>query len=91
MRAMRFQAGSLCFASLLLGIPSAGLCDDALPPFVLSRVAPVYPREANAKKIEGRVSVEIHMEVDGSVTDVRVVESEPTGVFEEAVRQAVMQ
>ena len=49
----------------------------------------VYPVEAKDKKVEGYVRVAYDVSVDGSVTNVRVVDSNPPGVFDEAAVAAV--
>lgn len=44
--------------------------------------APPYPPEALAGKVRGRVLLHLLVATNGSVKDVRVVESEPQGVFD---------
>lgn len=60
--------------------PPAGL------PAVVSTAQPRYPVMAQRRKLEGRVDLEFTVRPDGSVTDVRVLSSEPEGVFD---REAV--
>jgi len=66
-------------------------------PSVFQDVKPVrkvkikYPREAEAQHVEGRVRVRLSVDLDGNVTDVKVLLSEPPGVFEEAVLEGVRQ
>jgi protein TonB len=55
------------------------------------KVKPKYPREAEDKHIEGRVKVRLSVELDGSVSEVEILLSEPPGVFDEAVLKAVRQ
>jgi len=50
---------------------------------------PRYPRTAEARGIEGRVVLSITILPDGSVRDVRVVNSNPRGYFEDAAVRAV--
>jgi len=57
----------------------------------VKKVKPVYPPEAEAQHIQGRVKVRLSVALDGSVTDVQILASEPAGVFEEAVLAAVRQ
>ena len=47
-----------------------------------STPAPQYPREARANKQGGRVLLHLLVAMDGSVKQVRVVSSEPQGVFD---------
>lgn len=57
-------------------VPAAKLQTAASTP------APPYPKEALARKQGGRVLLHVLVATDGSVKDVRVVESEPKGVFD---------
>ena len=54
----------------------------------VKKVKPKYPREAEDKKIEGRVKVRMKVSVDGSVSSVELVFAEPPGVFEKEVLEA---
>jgi len=54
-----------------------------------SGAGPVYPPEAKAKGIEGKVVVRYGVSVDGRVIRARVDSAEPKGVFEEAALAAV--
>lgn len=55
------------------------------------KIKPKYPREAEDKKIEGRVVVRLTVDLDGTVSNVEILISEPPGVFEEEVLKAVKQ
>ena len=55
------------------------------------KVKPKYPREAEDAHIEGRVRVRLTIEVNGSVSDSKILLSEPPGVFDAAVMEAVVQ
>jgi TonB family protein len=57
----------------------------------VKKVKPKYPPEAEAQHIQGRVKVRLTVELDGSVSGVEVLASEPPGVFEESVLEAVRQ
>lgn len=57
----------------------------------VKKVKPKYPPEAEAQHIQGRVKVRLDVAVDGSVTGVEILVSEPPGVFDEAVLEAVRQ
>lgn len=50
---------------------------------------PKYPADAVAAKITGRVVVIVDVAADGSVSDVRVEEARPAGVFEQVTLEAV--
>lgn len=55
----------------------------------VSRKPPRYPSAAARRGIEGWVLVEFFVEVDGSVDEVVVLDSDPPGVFEDATIRAV--
>jgi protein TonB len=55
------------------------------------KVQPKYPPEAEAQHIEGRVRVRLAVDIDGNVTHVETLLSEPPGVFDAAVQEAVRQ
>jgi TonB family protein len=57
----------------------------------VKKVKPKYPPEAEAAHIEGRVKVRLTVEVNGPGSNVQVLVSEPAGVFDEEVREAVRQ
>lgn len=54
------------------------------------KVAPVYPRRAQTRGIEGYVLLEFIVTATGSVRDPRVVESKPPGIFDSAAMQAAL-
>lgn len=66
-------------------------------PSVFQDIKPVrkvkakYPPEAEAQHIEGHVKVRLSVSTEGDVTDVQVLQSEPQGVFDESVLEAVRQ
>ncbi|WP_444893987.1 energy transducer TonB [Microbulbifer sp. TRSA001] len=59
-------------------------------PVPLFSTPPIYPLQAVEEKIEGFVVVEFNVDVDGQVTDPKVVNSNPAGVFDESALAAVM-
>jgi len=60
---------------------------DVLP---IVRIDPQWPREALIEGIEGYVVVEVTIGADGSVKDVRVIQSEPKRMFDRNVIRAVL-
>lgn len=52
------------------------------------KVAPIYPRRAQARGIEGYVIVEFTVSKNGSVTAPLVVEAKPEGIFDQAAIDA---
>lgn len=52
-------------------------------------VAPVYPRQALEDNVRGEVRVRITVDTDGKVKDTEILQSTPTGVFDNAALAAV--
>lgn len=67
--------------------------EDAVdvPPRPSSRVQPEYPARARASAITGFVTLSLRVGSDGTVQDVRVLEAQPSGVFEAAAMDAIKQ
>lgn len=59
---------------------------DIMP---LVRVPPQYPRNAASRGIEGYVTLEFDITKEGTVTNVRVVDSMPKNIFDRAAIRAV--
>jgi protein TonB len=57
----------------------------------VKKVKPIYPLEAEDAHIEGRVKARLSVDLEGNVTGVQMLLSEPPGVFDEAVLTAVRQ
>lgn len=72
---------------------NASTTADKGPPLVAARpttrTPPRYPTAARAAGTTGVVVVQIHIDDTGAVDDVRVVESTPPGVFDEAAIESV--
>jgi protein TonB len=63
-----------------------------IPPVVIHRVPPEYPRIALRQRIEGVVEAEALVGPDGRVEEVRILEVSHGGVgFDEATEEAVLQ
>jgi periplasmic protein TonB len=60
---------------------------DVMP---LVRINPEYPRRQLVQGIEGWVQVEFAITPAGSVSGVKVVDSEPKGLFDDAATDAVL-
>ncbi len=50
---------------------------------------PVYPPRARRRGIEGQVEVELTVDETGAVQGVRILDAQPAGIFDAAVRRAV--
>lgn len=74
----------------LVAILAVGACvAPSRPPQFIGGVDLVYPEEAKAKGIEGRVVVRYDVTADGSVVNAVVEAAEPPGMFDEAALNAV--
>jgi len=76
---------------LALGMASGifEIADLDQAPQALARVNPLYPPQARMRKIEGYVTVEFIVGVDGSPQDLQVVDSAPGDLFIRSVERAV--
>lgn len=64
---------------------------DAIPRVVGLPAQPVYPPRARSKGLEGYVVLSLMVGSTGRIEDLKVVEAQPSGVFEEAAMAAVRQ
>lgn len=62
---------------------------DAGSLVALVRQPPQYPSHARMRRIEGYVDVEFTVDTEGRVSEVRVVDSEPPGVFDRAATASI--
>jgi TonB family protein len=58
---------------------------------LITHVEPIWPKKAIDKKIEGRVIMSFSINTDGSVDNIKVTESTPKGMFEQASITALLQ
>ena len=65
-----------------VGSGATGMSDTDLVPIV--KVQPQYPREAAMKGLEGYVQLTVDIQMDGSVSNPRVIDSNPRRVFDRA-------
>lgn len=73
--------------SLESGLGFGGVSDGEYLPIV--KVAPIYPRRAQARGIEGYVIVEFVVTAAGTVDAPVIIDSVPPGIFDRAALQAV--
>ena len=71
-----------------LGTPIAAPA-DTFEPHIIQRVNPEYPREAERRGIEGAVDVTFTVSPEGKVSDVIIVNAEPSDIFDRAAVDAV--
>lgn len=83
------------FTKAAAAVLAVGVFAVATPAFaapkLATQVAPEYPRGAERRGLEGVVKVEFNIAADGTVTDVKVVEADQPGVFDDAAISAVSQ
>lgn len=77
--------------SLLGQRGDAVMPEDAVdePPRPTQRTGAAYPTRARAQNVEGFVTLSLLVQSDGSVSDIRVLEAQPPGVFEQAAMESV--
>lgn len=78
-----------------LQVPEAKAGEQALPSVfpdvkLVRKVKADYPAQAQAQHIEGRVRVRLRVEVDGRVSEVKILAAEPPGVFDSAAMEAAV-
>ena len=87
---MNSALGKRCPIALLL-LLVVGCAVAPRPLQFVSGPDPVYPPDARSAGIEGQVTVRYDVSVQGTVVNLRVVEAEPGGVFDQAALEAVAQ
>jgi len=77
----------------VMGTPYLGGKPAALPAQqglrIIKRIPPVYPARALLRKTEGWVKLQLLIDTAGEVSDARVLESHPAGIFDAAALKAV--
>ncbi len=84
---LSFQADFTTDTSLQGGLALESGDGEYLP---IVKVAPIYPRRALSRGIEGFVIVEFTVTRNGSVRDPFVVEAEPENIFDKAALDAAL-
>ena len=76
-----------------ISLPVFGLAKTNMEPnrnvMPISRVNPRYPRSAQRRGIEGHVVLQFTITQTGTVTDIKVVDSIPPNVFDDAAKRAL--
>ncbi|MBU0675016.1 MAG: TonB family protein [Proteobacteria bacterium] len=65
------------------------IADVDQPPSPLFQLKPEYPNSAKRSNVAGKVSVMFLVDQHGNVLEVRILNAEPEGVFEDSVRSAL--
>ncbi len=73
----------------MLALALAGCASSSRPLQLIGGADLVYPAQARAAGIEGRVVVHYDVTVEGVVVNAMVAESEPSGLFDAAALAAV--
>lgn len=81
--------GSMSVDSDLAVDTSAGLSASDGEYLPIVKVAPVYPRRAQSRGIEGWVLLRFTVTETGSVINPEVIDAEPQGIFDRAAMKAV--
>ncbi|WP_320036074.1 TonB family protein [Halarcobacter sp.] len=55
----------------------------------ITRVNPLYPRRAKVRSKEGYVQLQFHISKNGNVSDVKILDSNPQGFFEDSAITAI--
>jgi len=86
--AMVLLGGALTFQAVGESVTAVNAKAEAYP---VMRVPPVYPGDAAKNGIQGTVVLAFSIEKSGSVSDVKVLESDHGGIFDQAAIQALQQ
>lgn len=81
------RAGARAMNELLVDVPPLAGGTDPKEPRI--KFMPQYPSEAAELQLEGFVVLSFNVGPDGSVQNLKVVESEPPQVFDKAAKRAV--
>jgi protein TonB len=57
-------------------------------PRALREIVPDYPRDADRRRLSGKVRLQLKLEADGRISDIEVVSAKPPGVFDESAIRA---
>ncbi|MBT9539959.1 energy transducer TonB [Thiobacillus sp.] len=62
--------------------------DVDVHPRALHEVIPVYPADADRRRVSGKLRLQLKLQADGRVSDLEVLSASPPGVFDESALQA---
>lgn len=57
-------------------------------PRALREVVPVYPADADRRRLSGKLRLQLKLQADGRVSDVEILSATPPGIFDESALQA---
>ena len=75
------DGGGPYLGTLQSGQGLAGFDTDVIP---VVQIAPTYPRQARQAGIEGSVTMEVLIRPDGTVSNAKIIESDPPRLFDQA-------
>lgn len=88
-RASRFAKGPALSAAQQAGGDLTGPMSVGTELTPLVRINPIYPLHLRRLKIEGEVRAKLHVDAQGNVTRVDIIQSNPQGRFDRAVIEAL--
>jgi protein TonB len=71
-------------------VPVPAVSAAMTAPQAISKIAPDYPPQARRRKVEGFVELEFRVATSGNAEDIRVLRSEPEGLFDRNAVRALM-
>lgn len=74
---------------ILAALAISGCVSNSHEPKILKKVYPVYPYYAVSHRIEGVVKFNYDVDSNGKVSEMRIIESTPDHLFDDAVISAV--
>jgi TonB family protein len=86
---MRKLMRSVRVSSVLLLLLLTACASNSRPLQLLNGQGPIYPPDAKAAGLEGKVVIRYDVNVEGRVVNARVFEAVPPGIFDEAALNAV--
>ncbi len=83
----------LVLGLVLVGVGGLPGCagSQSRPPQLIVHIGPEYPQAARSAGVQGQVTLEYSIGLDGAVSNLLVVQAEPAGVFEQVALAAVRQ
>ena len=86
---------SLLLCTALVGCATAQISqkvyqpkDVESPSKPIIHITPIYPEQAEIDKVEGWVKMSAVINENGKVTNIRVLDAQPKGVFEDEAKRA---
>jgi protein TonB len=65
-----------------------GARDLDVQPHALRKIEPDFPAEADRQRLSGKIRLQLKLEADGRISDIKVVSASPPGLFEDSAINA---